>query len=1025
MAPTPQKIIYNVNSWEELERTLSTYSDYQARGTVFEWFCKFYLMTDPCYQITYKQVLHSSEWLKDSTICSRLGFKHREEGCDLIGITYEDKYDIIQCKYFNNKFKNLNAEHVESSIRVATTQKASKWVDTILSCSNRQGFTDNEHLKDHHLNFLTCLRGKFEILTANDFQNIKATIDGLIPSYSPRPKMFHQIEAVGAVCTHFKTESLGQMIHACGTGKTLTSYFIFDELKPDLTLFVVPSLPLIAQTLTEWSIESIASGMPISPFVVCSDKKNEKISEHDPQLWLQDLSIKVSNKPEELERFLTSQRPRKVIFTTYHSGKTVAENLNILDQKVDFAFFDEAHHTVTKVTGRDSFLLSNDNLEIKKRMFMTATPKELVGTKYEYQSMDDESVYGTVIDEITVKDAIQGIGGRRLLNDYSIVTQLIDDSVLEELVKKNPFVEYDKTLSAEAELKMIASALTLERTIEKKGIKNIVSFHGSIDRAKAFKSGLNTILKETYITTYHVNGKQSATVRQSILNEFSTNSPSLVTNAQCLTEGVNVPSIDAVIFVDPKQSKIQITQAIGRALRKGDKNKGESCIIVPIVANQDDPDSIDEAYQQILMVLRSMSEHDGRIVEYFRMIAEGKKPTKNFIEIDTEHLGEDFDLEAFTKNLNVKAWDRFARLGRRPWPQAREWARELGINSNDWKELSKTDVRPVDIPADPPNAYRKEWTNWRDFLGRISEEDEFIQYIEDYKNNGEDELNPFPPNRSAVGTIFSGIRNSYMKDALPKWKIDLIEKELIANNLYDWGGRDVWHWKQYFYDYRDWKTESREDMPPRLCSPNDRNISNWYMSQVTRYQIMIGTYTGKRRVSALKDWQFQLLKSINFLFEPKLENDWQVMYEHVVDLNKKYKGKIPNKDPATGKQFVCNGVGVKRWIGKQRTKKKEGKLTEEEIRKLNLIPYWSWAPFEDAFDKKLILLLDFIQRTGIANPTQNYSDEIFPTAGIFLTDIRKMEKEGSLDAEIKKDLQSKGVNFKAKVLKGNATTYDY
>tara|TARA_B110000091_G_C13745025_1_gene445094 strand:- start:757 stop:1350 length:594 start_codon:yes stop_codon:yes gene_type:complete len=197
------------------------------------------------------------------------------------------------------------------------------------------------------------------------------------------------------------------------------------------------------------------------------------------------------------------------------------------------------------------------------------------------------------------------------------------------------------------------------------------------------------------------------------------------------------------------------------------------------------------------------------------------------------------------------------------------------------------------------------------------------------------------------------------------------------------------------------------------------------MSQVTRYQIMIGTYTGKRRVSALKDWQFQLLKSINFLFEPKLENDWQVMYEHVVDLNKKYKGKIPNKDPATGKQFVCNGVGVKRWIGKQRTKKKEGKLTEEEIRKLNLIPYWSWAPFEDAFDKKLILLLDFIQRTGIANPTQNYSDEIFPTAGIFLTDIRKMEKEGSLDAEIKKDLQSKGVNFKAKVLKGNATTYDY
>ena len=185
----------------------------------------------------------------------------------------------------------------------------------------------------------------------------------------------------------------------------------------------------------------------------------------------------------------------------------MAENLKRLGQKVDFAFFDEAHHTATKVSGRDSFLLSDDNLEIKKRMFMTATPKKLVGTNDKYQSMDDKSVYGTVIDEITVKDAIEGIGGRQLLNDYCIVTQLIDDPSLEELVKENPFVEYDEKLSAEAELKMIASALTLEKTIESKGIKNIVSFHGTISRAKAFKSGLNTIFKDSKINTYHVNGE--------------------------------------------------------------------------------------------------------------------------------------------------------------------------------------------------------------------------------------------------------------------------------------------------------------------------------------------------------------------------------------------------------------------------------------------------------------------------------------------------------------------------------------
>jgi superfamily II DNA or RNA helicase len=1028
MAPTPQKIIYNVNSWEELEYTLSTYSqhEYKARGTVFEWFCKFYLMTDPRYRIVYKQVLHSSEFLQDSTICKRLGFKHnKEEGCDLIGITFEGKYDIIQCKYTDDKYKKLTAKHVEAPIRVATTKKASKWVDTILSCSNRQGLTDNNHLKDSPLQFLTCMRGNFESLNRKDFQNIKATIDGLVPSYTERTKRRHQEIAIDAVCTHFKTESLGQMIHACGTGKTLTSYFIFDDLKPDLTLFVVPSLPLITQTLTEWSIESIASERPISPFVVCSDKKNEKISEHDPQLWLQDLSVKVSNKPEDLERFLNSQRPRKVIFTTYNSGKIVAENLKILGQKVDFAFFDEAHHTATKVSGRDSFLLSDDNLEIKKRMFMTATPKKLVGTNDKYQSMDDKSVYGTVIDEITVKDAIEGIGGRQLLNDYCIVTQLIDDPSLEELVKENPFVEYDEKLSAEAELKMIASALTLEKTIESKGIKNIVSFHGKISRAKAFKSGLNTIFKDSKINTYHVNGEQSSTTRQGILSEFANNSPSLVTNSQCLTEGVNVPSIDAVIFVDPKQSTIQITQAIGRALRKGDASKGESCIIVPIVANQDDPDSMEQAFQQILMVLRSMSEHDGRIVEYFRLIAEGKKPTKNFIEIDAEYLGEDFDLDEFIKKLNVKAWSRFAKLGRRPWPQAREWARGLGINSNDWREFCKTDAKPVDIPADPSIAYRKEWNGWPDFLNTESDEDRFYRLLNKYKEYAKGKKNPCPPDRSELGSWSKSQRGTYKTGQMPKWKEDIIEKELIAENLFDWLGPDAWEWRQKFYCYRDWKEETGKDVPPKGCEFNGRSIEPWYQTQKVRYLVMKGTFIGKRQTKPLDDWQFQLLKSINFLFEAKLDSDWQQMYDHVMDLNKKYKGKIPNIDPVTGEKFVFNGVGVKRWIGKQRTKKKEGKLTEEEIRKLNLIPYWSWVPFEDVFNKNLVLFLDFIDRTGIANPIQNYSDEIFPTVGIFLSDLRKIERDGDLQAVVKKDLQSKGVNFKAKVLNGNATTYDY
>ena len=114
--------------------------------------------------------------------------------------------------------------------------------------------------------------------------------------------------------------------------KTLTSYFAYKELNPKLTLFVVPSLQLINQTLIEWSKESLANKLPISPLVVCSDLSNEKISEHEPHLWLQELGIKVSTSDEDIKQFLSSNRKNKVIFSTYQSGKVLAKQLKKINK---------------------------------------------------------------------------------------------------------------------------------------------------------------------------------------------------------------------------------------------------------------------------------------------------------------------------------------------------------------------------------------------------------------------------------------------------------------------------------------------------------------------------------------------------------------------------------------------------------------------------------------------------------------------------------------------------------------------
>ena len=651
MRETPQRIIYKSKNWKDFEKKISKLNE-KDRGTVFEWLCVFYLQIHPVYKAVYKRVLHSTEFLKENEIKKKLGLIHDEQGTDIIGETFDGKIDIVQCKYKDNASKNITAEDLNSSIRIASGREAKKWVDTILICSNLKGFTKNKVLDELDIQFRTLSSGDFQKIDDKDFKNIKLIINKKTLKFKKNKIRPHQDNAVQKAIKHFKTERRGQLIHACGTGKTLTSYFLFEKFNCKLTLYLVPSLQLINQTLTEWCKESLARNKLISPIVICSDKSNENISEHNPQLWLQELGIKVSNNFGELNQFVNSRRKNKVIFCTYQSGKILSDHFKNIKKDIDLAFFDEAHNTTSSKSKIFGHLLEDKNINIKNRLFMTATPKKLVGHDDRFYSMEDEKIYGKLIDEITFKTAIEEL---KLLNDYEVVTQIVKDQNIKDLLRKNPFVIDKKKLPKEVELKLISGAVTLKKTFKEKNIKNVVSFHGRVNRAKAFKDGINNIYPETQLNAYHVHGKQSGSIRKDILSDFANNPPSIITNAQCLSEGVDVPSIDAVIFVDPKQSKVDITQAIGRALRKGSKSKGKSYIIVPVIIDKKDSDSIEEAYQQILMVLRSMSEHDGRVVEYFKLIAEGKKPKYKLIDVNSEYLPKEFNLDDFIKNLSTKA----------------------------------------------------------------------------------------------------------------------------------------------------------------------------------------------------------------------------------------------------------------------------------------------------------------------------------------------------------------------------------
>jgi hypothetical protein len=263
-------------------------------------------------------------------------------------------------------------------------------------------------------------------------------------------------------------------------------------------------------------------------------------------------------------------------------------------------------------------------------------------------------------------------------------------------------------------------------------IKHAVSFHSSIQRAEIFKDHNEaynqSFKKHGTIETFHVSGKTPTGTRARIVNEFAATDRGLITNARCLTEGVDVPDIDCVMFADPRRSAVDIVQAVGRALRPA-KGKKMGYVIVPILHDaKAKPDDIfdSEEFQEILTTLRALAANDERIVEYFRSIASGKKRSRSGLvvfDID-EKNAKRIDLEQFTRNIELRCWDRLARLSWRPFNEAREFVRGLRLrNFADWMDFYRgkypeKGTLPADIPTNPNVIYSLNgWAGWGDWLG--------------------------------------------------------------------------------------------------------------------------------------------------------------------------------------------------------------------------------------------------------------------------------------------------------------------
>ena len=712
------KIFRQSNNWKEFTKHLSSLNS-KDKGDAFEQITRFYLRLDPKYATKLKEVWLYNEIPTD--VQKKLNLPTKDQGIDLVAKTKDDEYWAIQCKYKTDETKPITWREI--STFTGLSFGVCRNISFGLICTTADRYAKLLKTQD---NISLCTGDVWRELDENFFAAVKARLQNRTPkitSLKPRP---HQHRAIRNAYKHFINEGnpRGKMIMPCGAGKSLAAYWIAEKLKAKRIVIAVPSLALIRQTLQVWLRETYASKKEVDWITVCSDESAGKISRDDLAVLTQDLGVPAVTDPKTIAQWLRKRNSGlTVVFTTYQSGKVLADASKKAKITFDLGVMDEAHKTVGSKDKTFAHLLFDKNIKIKHRIFMTATERRYLGSKDKVISMDDLDIYGDTFELLTFKEALEQ--NPPILSDYKILTLLVSKEEVSQIIRDNTFLKPTKGKWNRAiEADSFASLVALRKAMKKNPIKHAISFHGGIERAKVFKENQD-IFTESYpaygrLATYHVSGAMPTSQRANYLREFQSSRKALITNARCLTEGVDVPNIDCVLFADPRRSTIDIVQAVGRALRPA-KDKKHGHVIVPVLVEGDQKSFFEKsAFKAILMTLRALASNDERIIEHFRTISKGRRYRGNgkvYIEID-EKIAKYIDAKTFVKAIELKAWSRLAKLSWMPFEEACKHVHSVNLrNRLEWFKYCESGNKPGDIPSNPSVTYKQEWKGWGHWLG--------------------------------------------------------------------------------------------------------------------------------------------------------------------------------------------------------------------------------------------------------------------------------------------------------------------
>jgi len=976
--------------------------DAARRGKQFERICQWFLKNDPIYS---GKLRPDGVWLWDEWP-GRWG---ADTGIDLIAEDNQGHLWAIQAKAY-----------------AETTWITKRDTDTFLAAAGRPEFsfrlliaTTNHIGRNAKLNIeaqekqtSVVLLGDLEAAEVNWPTSPSALRARRLAPKKPRP---HQRQAINKVVKGFDTHDRGQMIMACGTGKTLAALFIHEKLASRRTLVLLPSLSLLAQTLREWTANTKV-GFDFLP--VCSD---DTVAEPDAVVSnTSDLGFPVTTDPEQIATFLRRRSGPQVVLSTYQSSPQIAEAFELgRVPTFDLMIADEAHRCAGRISSAFGTALDAKKIKARRRLFMTATPRYFTGRvvreakedDFEVASMDNEKKFGPVFHRLGFAQAIE----RDLLTDYQVVVVGVDDATYLEWAQRGRFVTLDGTEVTDA--RALAGQIGLAKAMRRYDLHRTITFHSRVKRARDFARSLPQVIAwmparqrpKGPLWSDYASGEMSAGQRHVLLQHLgrlSHGERGLLANARCLAEGVDVPTLDSVAFIDPKRSEVDIVQAVGRAIRlAAEKTVGTIVIPVFIDTNEDPEVALDDsAFKPVWDVVKALRSHDDELGEQLDELRRqlGRLGELQRISLPPKILLPERVSAAFARAFHVRlveqttaSWefwfglldDFVERKGHARIPQS------CTVNSyrlGTWVAAQRRGHTRDTLDADQERRLEElpGWTwdpfsdDWEDGFRRLRGyvdrhgharvpvfervDGRKMSYTVDGYRLGQ--WVTVQRTKNAKGTLDAD--RQHRLEALPGWIWDVTDDQ----------------WEARFRLLEDYVEHNGDALVPTSYTVKRDRLGVWVTVQ--RHRHAKGTLDAdrERRLEELPGWTWNARAA-----------NWEEGFRRLQEYVKCHgDARVPVAPSKRDK------LGV--WVGTQRERHTRDTLDADQERRLEELPGWTWDRQEAKWEEGFRHLQKFIEYHRDAVIPQSYVMEGYPL-GWWVSSQRSFYRRGTLEADRKRRLE--------------------